>query len=63
MPEYPNGIEEAIEQSQDDITGRTVTLVDDLRTISLLESIYTVLKKIEYHLSIASDTHLNDQDV
>ncbi len=63
MPEYPNGIEDAIEQSQSTKGGRLSTDVDDLRTISLLESIYTVLKKIEYHLSIASDTQLNDQDV
>ena len=30
---------------------------------SPLYSILTVLKKIEYHLSIASDTELKDQDV
>lgn len=35
----------------------------DLSTIGLLEQIFTVLKKIEYHLSIATDTNLNDQDV
>ena len=32
-------------------------------TEQLLEGILTVLKKIEYHLSIATDTNLNDQDV
>ena len=32
-------------------------------TVSVLEQILTTLKKIEYHLSIASDTELNDQDV
>jgi len=35
----------------------------DLRSINLLEGILTELKKIEYHLSIASDTELKDQDV
>lgn len=45
------------------------TLVDegvdskDITAIQLLQSILITLKKIEYHLSIASDTNLNDQDV
>ena len=35
----------------------------DITAIQLLEGIFITLKKIEYHLSIASDTTLNDQDV
>ena len=36
---------------------------DDVRALGLLEQILTSLRKIEYHLSIATDTELNDQDV
>ena len=35
----------------------------DIRALSLFEQILTVIKKIEYHCSIASDTNLNDQDI
>ena len=35
----------------------------DSETVQLLEQILTTLKKMEYHLSIATDTNLNDQDV
>ena len=35
----------------------------DITAIQLLQGILTTLKKIEFHLSIASDTTLNDQDV
>ena len=35
----------------------------DLDNKDLLIDILTTLKKIEYHLSIASDTYLNDQDI
>ena len=35
----------------------------DIRALGLLEQMLITLKKIEYHLSIASDTNLNDQDV
>ena len=38
-------------------------VVSDDNTRELLKEILTVLKKIEYHLSIASDTELKDQDV
>jgi len=38
-------------------------LVYDAVSYGLLEQILTTLKKIEYHLSIASDTELKDQDV
>ena len=41
---------------------RKVTVVD-LSTKELLLEMLTVLKKIEYHLAVASDTNLNDQDV
>jgi len=37
--------------------------VIDSKSNQLLIEILTVLKKIEYHLSIATDTNLNDQDV
>ena len=39
------------------------TLVSDERAIQLLKAIYVVLKKIETHLSVASDTELKDEDV
>ena len=35
----------------------------DHRALSVLEEMSKTLKKIEYHLSIASDTELKDQDV
>ena len=35
----------------------------DIRSLDLLEQILTTLKKIEYHLFLASDTELKDQDV
>ena len=38
-------------------------LVTDPVVLGILEQILTTLKKIEYHLSIASDVELNDQDV
>jgi len=37
--------------------------VVDIRALDILEQVLTTLKKIEYHLAIASDTNLNDQDV
>ena len=43
--------------------GEKRTLTSDERVIQLLEQILITVKKIEYHLSIASDTNLNDQDV
>ena len=43
--------------------GQKRVLTSDERVISLLEQVVTVLKKIEYHLYIASDTELKDQDV
>lgn len=36
---------------------------DDVRALDVLEQILISLRKIEYHLSIATDTELNDQDV
>ena len=37
--------------------------VVDLRVLEVQEQILTTLQKIERHLSMASDTELNDQDV
>ena len=37
--------------------------VVDIRALDIFEQVLTTLKKIEYHLAIASDTNLNDQDV
>lgn len=37
--------------------------VVDIRALDLFEQMLIALKKIEYHLSIASDTELKDQDV
>ena len=37
--------------------------VHDVATHQLLKQVLTTLKKIEFHLSIASDTNLEDQDV
>ena len=39
------------------------TPVVDIRSLGVLEQILTTLKKIEYHLYLASDTELKDQDV
>lgn len=41
---------------------KKVTVVD-LSTKELLLEAVTILKKIEYHLAIATDTNLNDEDV
>ena len=35
----------------------------DQVSVGLLEQILTTLKKIEYHLMLASDAYLEDQDV
>ena len=35
----------------------------DIRSLELLEQMLITLKKIEYHLYLASDTELKDQDV
>ena len=47
------------------ISGEIVTVEtkDKKEEVNLLEQILMNLKKIEYHLSIASDINLNDQDV
>ena len=37
--------------------------VVDIRALELFEQMLTTLKKIEYHLYLASDTELKDQDV
>ncbi len=39
------------------------TAVVDLRALDILEQILTTLKKIEYHLFLATDTELKDKDV
>ncbi len=36
--------------------------IRELTMVGLLEQILTTLHKIEYHLAIATDTNLNDQD-
>ncbi len=41
----------------------TVANYEGLNQAELLREILNELKKIEYHLYVASDTHLNDQDV
>ncbi len=52
-----------------DVEGKVSTyLIDKEETtnhveVGLLQKVLTNLKKIEYHLSIASDTNLQDQDV
>ena len=33
------------------------------RTLQVMKQMFTSLKKIEYHLSIGTDTNLKDQDV
>ena len=33
------------------------------RTIQVMKGMFTSLKKIEYHLSLGTDTDLKDQDV
>ena len=48
------GIEEILEEGMK---------VKDLNVKELLFSIDITLKKIEYHLSLASDTELKNQDV
>ena len=37
--------------------------VKSIDALQLLISISTTLKKIEYHLALATDTNLNDEDV
>ncbi len=37
--------------------------VVDLRALDILQQMLITLKKIEYHLFLASDTELKDQDV
>ena len=49
--------------SQREEGGERRALTSDERVIQLLEQILTVLKKIEYHQMLASDTNLNDEDV
>ena len=39
------------------------TAVVDIRALEILEQILITLKKIEYHLFLATDTELKDQDV
>ena len=43
--------------------GERRVLTTDERIMDLLEGIFTTLKKIEYHQSIATDTELTDDDV
>lgn len=48
---------------QDEEGNQKKVLVSDHTIKQLLISIDTTLKKIECHLSLATDTTLNDQDV
>ena len=48
---------------KESIGGGYKVVMDDPRGLSLLEQILTTLKKIEYHLSLGTDTDLKDQDV
>ena len=43
--------------------GQKRSLTSDERVIALLEQSLNILKKIEYHLYLATDTELKDQDV
>ncbi len=43
--------------------GEKRALTTDERVIQLLEQIFTVLKKIEYHLYLGTDTEIKDEDV
>lgn len=45
------------------IVDMTTKTIGEYTAYDLLEQMLTTLKKIEYHLSMASDTHLEDQDV
>lgn len=60
---YPDAAAEAIEDAQREEGSQTRNITSDERTREFLEQILITLKKIEYHLYLASDTHLNDQDV
>lgn len=43
--------------------GATVVPTVNVPLLDVVEQVLTTLRKIEYHLSIASDTQLNDEDV
>ena len=50
--------------AQNVVVGTRGALTTDDRDVKqLLIGIFTTLKKIEYHLYLATDTHLNDEDV
>lgn len=50
--------------AQNVVVGTRGALTTDDRDVKqLLITISTTLKKIEYHLYLATDTHLNDEDV
>ena len=49
--------------SEATVGGTAMQRVSDMNSNNTLGEILTVLKKIEYHLSIATDTNLNDQDI
>ncbi len=42
---------------------RREILVYDNNLLEVLQQILTTMKKIEFHLSIATDTELKDQDI
>ena len=43
--------------------GENRALTSDERVIQLLIEAVTILRKVEYHLMLATDTELKDQDV
>ena len=47
------------------VSGRYIEAISnvEIRALELFEQMLTTLKKIEYHLYLASDTELKDQDV
>jgi len=54
-------IKGAVDIGADILKGQTAVI--DQASVQLLYQILTTLKKIEYHLSIATDTELKDHDV
>jgi len=46
-----------------DITNKNPVQTMDVVVLTMLQEIATTLKKIEYHLMLATDANLNDQDV
>ena len=66
-----SGLNEKLEAQPLSFLGDRVKISSDIYSVegltrvlvSHMEQISVTLKKIEYHLAIATDTNLNDQDV